>query len=128
MESATNYLTEHMYMTRDEVIIIDLLTDHHEMPSGYESDQAIKFFHKDNLHLVLYFATPGDRGFQMFVVEDFSQHTDELLILKDIFLMLISQGYSSFIFRKAYDQVENLIYMSGTFRAMSPRYPNEEGF
>ena len=75
------YLTPHLYMTNEEEEIIDALVDHHEMPKKFDVDKVISYFEGENFCLVLYFANLQDRGFQKFVVNDFSVNVEEMYML-----------------------------------------------
>ena len=54
----------------------------------------------------------------MYVVEDFSIHVDDLIILRGIFAQLISQDYDIHILQKAHNQIDNMVHMAKTFRVM----------
>ena len=114
----TSYITPNLYMTRDESPIIDLLVDHKEMPTDFESSHVLSFYHERNFHLALYFPNQEDRGFHMYVVQDFSVHVDDLIILREIFASLINQGYDFPVLKKAHNQTDNMVHMAKTFRAM----------
>ena len=112
------YLTPHMYITNEESEIIDALVDHHEMPKKFDTDKVISYFDGQNFCLVLYFANSQDRGFQMFVVNDFSVNVDELYLLSPSLGSLLQKGISVHLLSQAKNRVDNLIHMSGTFRAL----------
>ncbi|TDB61403.1 hypothetical protein [Arundinibacter roseus] len=112
------YLTPNLLLTRQETDILDCLTDHGEMPADFDENHVRSFFVGKDFHLVLYFPHTEDRGFQMFVVRDFSIHMDELFILKSIFQRLIQQGHNVAMLKKAHYRVDHLIHMAGTFRAL----------
>lgn len=80
-EQPSVYLTPHLYMTNEEVAIIDALIDHHEMPSQFDTNRVISYFEGENFCLVLYFADIHDRGFQKYVVNDFSVNVEDMYIL-----------------------------------------------
>ncbi len=126
MAMLTSYITPNLYLTRDESSIIDLLVDHKEMPTDFENSHVLSFYHERNFHLALYFPNQEDRGFHMYVVQDFSMHVDELIILREIFASLISQGYGFPILKKAHDQTDNMVHMAKTFRVMMN--PGEQDF
>ena len=114
----TQYLTPNLYVTRDEEQIIDLLVDHKEMPKNFENNHVLSFYKERDFHLAIYFQNKSDRGFQMYVVRDFSLHVADLVILRDIFSNLIQQGYDIHLLQKAHSQIDNMIHMAKTFRAM----------
>lgn len=114
----SQYLTPNLYISRNESEIIDCLVDHHEMPRDFEESKVISFFAGKDFHLVLYFPQLSDRGFQMFVVRDFSVHVDELFALRELFGRLIEDGHNMRQMKKAQYRVDHLIHMARTFRAM----------
>jgi len=124
----THYITPNLYITRDESKIIDLLVDVKEMPTDFENSRVFSFYNNRDFHLILFFPDENDRGFHMYVVEDFSLHVDDLIILRGIFAQLISQGYDVHILQKAHNQIDNMVHMAKTFRAMlNPDLPDESG-
>ena len=123
----TKYITHNLYVTRNEQQIIDLLVDHHEMPTDFNKSHVISLYSNRDFHLILYFPNESHRGFQMYVVRDFSLHVNDLVILREIFRKLIDDDYGVHMLQKAYSQVENMLYMSKTFRIMmNPDLSNAE--
>ena len=116
MES--HYITPNLYITRDESIIVDLLVDVKEMPKDFDNSCVFSFYNNRDFHLILFFPDEKDRGFHMYVVEDFSIHVDDLIILRGIFAQLISQDYDIHILQKAHNQIDNMVHMAKTFRVM----------
>ena len=114
----TQHLTPNLYITRDEEQIIDLLVDHNEMPKDFEMNHLLSFYNERDFHIALYFQDKSDRGFQMYVVKDFSLHVADLATLRGIFANLIRQGYDVHMLQKAHAQIDNMIHMAKTFRAM----------
>lgn len=111
-------LTPNLSITRRETDIIDCLTDHNEMPRDFEENQVRSFFVGKDFHLVLYFAHVQDRGFQMFIVHDFSIHVDELYMLRELFTQLIQQGQNVAMMKKAHYRVDHILHMAQTFRVL----------
>jgi len=111
-------ITPNLLVTRRETDIIDCLTDHNEMPRNFEENQVRSFFVGKDFHLVLYFPQEQDRGFQMFVVRDFSIHVDELFMLRDLLAQLIQQGQNLPMMKKAHYRVDHILRMAHTFRAL----------
>lgn len=116
--SNRTYLTSNLSITIDESHIIDCLVDHEEMPVDFENNHVISFYVKSDFYLVLYFPEWKDRGFQMYVVEDFSVNIDDLLYLKEIFSQLLNEGYSTDLLIKAHYRVDSIILMAKTLRAV----------
>lgn len=112
------YLTPHLYMTNEEVAIVDALIDHHEMPQKFDSNRVISYFEGENFCLVLYFADLRDRGFQKYVVNDFSVNVEEMCYLSSSFSKMIESGYNIHLLSQAKNRVDHIIQMSGTFRAL----------
>ncbi len=118
-----------LLVTRCETEIIDLLVDHKEMPQDFGKDHVRSFFNGNDFHLVIYFHQEQDRGFQMFVVNDFSLHVEELHLLRELFVQLIKQGYSPATLKKAHYRVDDLIHMARTLRAVmhgTDSLPNDQ--
>jgi hypothetical protein len=111
-------LTPNLYLTSNETEIIDCLVDHQEMPVKFEEDHVISFFNATDLFLVLYFSKEDDRGFQMYIVRDFSMHVKDMILLHQLFDRLIIDGLRVSVLQKAQFQIDHIIYMADTFRAM----------
>jgi len=122
------YLTPNLLMTNDEVAIIDSLIDHAEMPKQFERDSAISYFEGQDFCLVLYFSTLQDRGFQKYIVYDFSVNVEEMCLLSNSLAKMIESGYNVHVLGQAKNKVDNLIHMSGTFRALFGKKTSEEEF
>jgi|GEM_PF-691775 hypothetical protein len=112
------YITPNLLVTQEETEIIDCLTDHNEMPTDFEESCVRSFFMDKDFHLVLYFPQKEDPGFQMFVIQDFSVHVEELLILRDLFGQLIQQGQNALFMQKAHCVVDDIIQMAHTYKAL----------
>ena len=112
------YLTAHLSITRNENEIIDCLVDHGEMPANFDASQVTTFYSGEDLHLVLYFAHQYDRGFQMYVIEDFSVHQNELILLRDLFGRMVQEGDGKDIFRQAHYRLDSIVHMAKTLRAV----------
>lgn len=112
------YLTPHLYMTNEEVAIVDGLVDHQEMPKQFDSNRVITYFEGHDFCLVLYFADLQDRGFQKYVVSDFSVNLEEMYMLSHSLDRMIEEGVNIHLLSQAKNRVDNMIHMSGTFRAL----------
>jgi hypothetical protein len=120
------YLTPHLYMTNEEVAIVDALIDHHEMPQKFDRDRVISYFEGENFCLVLYFADLHDRGFQKYVVNDFSVNVEEMCYLSSSLSKMIESGYNIHLLSQARNCVDAMIQMSGTFRALFGKKESKE--
>ena len=120
MKSSPNsvYLTSNISITNDEEYIIDCLVDRDEMPSNFDMSHVISFYIKTDLYLVLYFPQLEDRGFQMYVVDDFSQNIDDLVFLREVFMQLINEGHNPELLKKAHYKVDSILHMAKTLRAV----------
>ncbi len=112
------YLTPHLYMTNEEVAIVDGLIDHREMPEKFDTNRVITYFEGHDFCLVLYFADLKDRGFQKYVVRDFSVNVEEMCMLSDSMTKMIAAGVNVHLLSQAKNKIDNVIHMSGTFRAL----------
>lgn len=111
------YLTTHLSIIRDEHEIVDYLIDHNEMPANYDANHVTTFYVGPDLHLVIYYSEESDRGFQMYVVEDFSVNVKELVLLRDMFARMVREYEQNSIFRKAHYQLDSIALMAKTLRA-----------
>ncbi len=113
-------------MTNEEVEIVDALIDHHEMPQKFDSNRVISYFEGENFCLVLYFADLHDRGFQKYVVNDFSVNVEEMCYLSSSLSKMIESGYNIHLMSQARNRVDNMIPMCGTFRALFGKKKSKE--
>lgn len=120
------YLTPHLYMTNEEVAIVDALIDHHEMPKKFDDNRVISYFEGENFCLVLYFADLKDRGFQKYVVNNFSVNVEEMCILSSSLSKMIDAGYNIHLLSQAKNRVDSMIHMSSTFRALFRKKESDE--
>ena len=120
MKSSTNsvHLTSNLSITNDENYIIDCLVDHDEMPANFESSHVISFYAQTDLYLVLYFPQQDDRGFQMYIIEDFTKNIDDVVFLREMFVQLINEGHSPEVLKKAHYKVDSILHMVKTLRAV----------
>jgi hypothetical protein len=125
----TVWITPNLCLTREEVTIIDHLVDYQEMPKDLGRDHAVSFFVGEDLHLVLYFSDHADRGFQMYIVRDFSVNVEDMCLLSNSLSELIRSGYKQHVVEQAKGRIDQMIYMADTFRALfRKQMPEEEGF
>lgn len=122
----SRHLTPNLYVTNNDVEIIDALVDNRAMFKSFSHSQTTSFMRGEDFHLVLFFADDYDRGFTMYVVEDFSVRVDDLLQLAGALQELLNQGYNYKLFHAAKSQVEQMIHMAPTFRAMFGKKEIEE--
>ena len=117
---------EYLHVTKDEVEIIDTLVDNNLMFTDFSRNRVLCFMRDEDLCLVMYFALDYDRGFVMYVVRDFSTHVRTMMWLTTIFKQLVSEGYNEDMMLDAIHQVQNMIGMAPTFRAVFNKSYAEE--
>ncbi|MBC7893604.1 MAG: hypothetical protein H7Y12_15410 [Sphingobacteriaceae bacterium] len=122
----SRHLTPNLYVTNNDVEIIDSLVDNGHMFKSFSVSQVASYIQGEDFHLVIFFADDYDQGFTMYVVEDFSVRVDDLLQLFNALQITIDQGYSYKLFHAAKSRVEQMIHMAPTFRAMYGKKPLEE--
>jgi hypothetical protein len=71
-EKQNNYVTDNLYVTNNEVEILDLMVDTNNMFYNYSKNKVVSFIHEQNYHLVLYNAQSNDRGFTMYSIHNLS--------------------------------------------------------
>ncbi|MBC7410191.1 MAG: hypothetical protein H7339_17555 [Arcicella sp.] len=118
IENQYQNVTDNLNVTNNEVRILDLLVDTNNMFYDYSKNRVISFIHGRNFHLVLYNAQTDDRGFTMYAVEDFCEHEGDLVILRNIFNRTLQSGLNNYLIRMAKSKVEDIFYMTDTFRAL----------
>lgn len=124
----TLYVNQNLYISTDEIEIIDLLADNKLMPKNFLKNQVIPFFHNDDFCLVLFFAEAGDKGFHLYVVEDFSINVREMQQLSNVFGDFLADGYNYTMMKQAKDEVDTLVAMAPTFRALLNKPEPEEEY
>ncbi|MFC0186223.1 hypothetical protein SAMN04515674_11872 [Pseudarcicella hirudinis] len=112
------YLLKDLYVTKEEVEIIDSLVDSQQMFYDFSKNKVVSFIQETDFHLVIYNADENDKGFTMYIVKDFCNHEEELVYLRNIFQALVQQGVNIHTMRAARSKVEDIFYMLETFRAL----------
>jgi hypothetical protein len=126
-ENQINNVTENLSVTNHEVNILDLLVDTHNMFYDYSKNRVLSFIHEQDYHLVLYNAQAEDRGFTMYSVENFCEHEEDLVLLRNVFDRTIKDGFNDYLMRMAKSKVEDIFYMRNTFRALFKKpKPNDD--
>jgi hypothetical protein len=121
IENQTQIITDNLNVTNNEVEILDLLVDTNNMFYDYSKNRAISFIHDRDYHLVLFNAQENDRGFTMYSVTDFCEHETDLVLLRNVFNRTIQGGFNDYLIRMARSKVEDIFYMTDTFRALFNR-------
>lgn len=118
IENQFQAITDNLNTTNNEVEILDLLVDSNNMFYDYSKNRVISFIHGRNYHLVLFNAQENDKGFTMYTVENFCEHEADLVKLRNIFAYAIHNGLNNYLMRMARSKVEDIFYMTDTFRAL----------
>jgi hypothetical protein len=121
IENQTQALTKNLSVTNNEVNILDLLVDTGNVIYDYSKNNVLSFMNGKDFYLVLYNAQEGDRGFMMYSVEDFCEHEEDLVLLRNIFDRTIANGLNNYMMRMAKSKIEDIFYMANTFRALFNR-------
>jgi hypothetical protein len=111
------YLTPNLYITDYDIHIVDCLADNKEMPVNFEVSQVISFYVEADFHLVIYLCNKEDKGFQMYVIKDFSRNVKDLALLRDMFFRMTQEPGANDLFKKAYHRLDTLLHMAKTLRA-----------
>lgn len=118
IENQFKAVTNNLSITNNEVVILDLLVDTNNMFYNYSKNKVVSFIHEQDYHLVLYNAKLEDRGFTMYSVENFCEHEEDLVLLRNVFDQTIQDGFNDYLMRMAKSKVEDIFYMRNTFRAL----------
>jgi hypothetical protein len=117
-ENQINNVTDNLSITNDEVEILDLLVDTNNMFYDYSKNRVVSFIHIQDYHLVLFNAQLTDRGFTMYSINNFCEHEEDIVLLRNVFDRTIKQGFNDYLMRMAKSKVEDIFYMRNTFRAL----------
>lgn len=112
------YIIPKLYVTDDEAEIIDLLVDNQQMPKDFSKDCFVSFLRERDFIIALFFAKGDDRGFQLFIVEDFAFNVPTMKILADSFDTLIDEGFNPPMLAIAKGQITEIIAMAATYRLL----------
>ncbi|MCU0467632.1 MAG: hypothetical protein MUF58_03450 [Arcicella sp.] len=118
IENQFQAISNSLYTTNNEVQIVDLLVDTNNMFYNYSKNRVVSFIHDKDYHLVLFNAQENDRGFTMYTVENFCDHEEDLVLLRNIFAHAIHNGLNTYLMRLARSKVEDFFFMIDTFRAL----------
>lgn len=118
IENQFQAISNSLYTTNNEVQIVDLLVDTNNMFYNYSKNRVVSFIHDKDYHLVLFNSQENDRGFTMYTVENFCDHEEDLVLLRNIFAHAIHNGLNTYLMRLARSKVEDFFFMIDTFRAL----------
>jgi hypothetical protein len=118
LENQINNVTDNLSTTNNEVKILDLLVDTNNMFYDYSKNRVVSFIHDQDYHLVLFNAHLTDRGFTMFSITNFCEHQADLVLLRNVFDRTIQDGFNDYLIRMAKSKIEDIFYMTATFRAL----------
>lgn len=117
-ENQINNVTDNLSITNNEVKILDLLVDTNNMFYDYSKNRVVSFIHEQDYHLVLFNAQLTDRGFTMYSITNFCEHETDLVLLRNVFDRTIQDGFNDYLMRMAKSKIEDIFYMTATFRAL----------
>ena len=117
IENQYQAITNNLMITINEVEIIDLLVDSNNMFYDYTKNKVVSFIQGRDFYLVLFNAQENDRGFTMYTVEDFCEHEEDLVKLRNMFAYAIHNGLNNYLMQVALSKVEDIFYMTDTFKA-----------
>lgn len=124
-ENQINNVTDNLSITNNEVEILDLLVDTNNMFYDYSKNKVVSFIHEQDYHLVLFNAQLTDRGFTMYSITNFCEHEADLVLLRNVFDRTIQDGFNDYLMRMAKSKIEDIFYMTATFRALFKK-PKEQ--
>jgi hypothetical protein len=124
-ENQINNVTDNLSITNNEVEILDLLVDTNNMFYDYSKNKVVSFIHEQDYHLVLFNAKLTDRGFTMYSITNFCEHEADLVLLRNVFDRTIQDGFNDYLMRLAKSKIEDIFYMTATFRALFKK-PKEQ--
>jgi hypothetical protein len=113
-----NNVTENLRITNNEGEILDLLVDTNNLFYDYSKNRVVSFINEQDYHLVLYNAKSDDRGFTMYSINNFCEHEEDIVLLRNAFDRTIHEGFNDYLMRMAKSKVEDIFYMRNTFRAL----------
>lgn len=101
-------MSDKIYFTNNDSEIIDYIIDAGYKHDDDNTDRVVTFFYDNSYHLVLFFATPGDKGFIMYKIENIKSNLSELKNLKLILKDFLKTGNNKIIIQDAIGQVEQI--------------------
>ena len=126
-QNQNNNVTDNLRITNNEVEILDLLVDTDNIFYDYSKNKVVSFIQEQDYHLVLYNAQNNDRGFTMYSINNFCEHEDDIVLLRNVFAQTIHDGFNDYLMRMAKSKVEDIFYMRNTFRALFKKpKPNDD--
>ncbi len=98
-----------LYISEDENEIVDLLVDYGLMPQSFSKDQTFAFERIKDFALILFFSSKDDRGFQLFVVEDFRKNKETMYQLAASLEVFIKEGFNPKIINQAKEEIRKYL-------------------
>jgi len=127
-ETQINNITDNLSITNNEVKILDLLVDTKNMFYDYSKNRVVSFIHEQDYHLVLFNAQLTDRGFTMYSITNFCENESDLVLLRNVFHQTIRNGFNDYLMRMAKSKIEDIFYMTATFRALFKKPKSKDDF
>lgn len=128
VEAQIQQVTDNLYITNNEVEILDSLVDSKNMFYDFSKNKVVSFIKEMDFNLILYNSSERDRGFTMYVVKNFCEHEEELVLLRNVFNNIIGAGVNQYMMRIAKSKVEDIFYMANTFRALFKKPKSDEDY
>ncbi len=121
-------VTDNLYITNNEVEILDSLVDSKNMFYDFSKNKVVSFISEMDFNLVLYNASNRDSGFTMYVVKNFCEHEGDLVLLRNVFDSILKSGVNDYLMRMAKSKVEDIFYMANTFRALFKKPKSDDDY
>ncbi|MCR8560479.1 hypothetical protein KXD93_22685 [Mucilaginibacter sp. BJC16-A38] len=97
-----------IYVSQNDHEILDYITDAGIKHSDDDSDRVFTFLFNDHFHLVIFFSSPGDKGFIMFRIDDIRNNLKEVKNLKIMLQELARTIGNKKVLNIALAQVEDI--------------------
>lgn len=127
-ETQIQQVTDNLYITNNEVEILDSLVDSKNMFYDFSKNKVVSFISEMDFNLVLYNASNRDSGFTMYVVKNFCEHEGDLVLLRNVFDSILKSGVNDYLMRMAKSKVEDIFYMANTFRALFKKPKSDDDY
>jgi hypothetical protein len=97
-----------IYVSQNDREILDYITDAGIKHSDDNKDRVFTFLFNDHFHLVIFFSSPGDKGFIMFRIDDIRENLKEVKNLKIMLQELTKTIGNKKVLNIALSQVEDM--------------------
>ncbi|HWD88292.1 MAG TPA: hypothetical protein VG367_09215 [Mucilaginibacter sp.] len=97
-----------IYVSQNDLEILDYITYAGIKHPDDNSDRVFTFLFNDHYHLVIFFSSPGDKGFIMFRIDDIRDNLKEVKNLKIMLQALTKTIGNKRVLNVALSQVEEM--------------------